>query len=124
MNYQLISYGLQHVDATDNSHAPFHLRPGRPLTLGVELPEDPSAGWEDDDLGTERFTLPPFEEEDEEPTLLGPESIVFELTRVVAIAPAPVMPITNVSRVHHRDDMTCFIEGPAYPRIMLAGDWT
>jgi hypothetical protein len=68
-------------------------RKNPPLTLGVELPKNPEAGWEDDDektdtgpvddlepigeLGPTYAEWPPMVigEHDEEPTMLGPEPV-------------------------------------------------
>lgn len=50
--------------------------------------------------------------------------VSFPLTRTVPITPAPVVPVSNVTRVHHRAGEAFVLSGPRYPRVLLKGDWS
>ncbi len=47
----------------------------------------------------------------------------FEL-RVRAVVPAPIVGVSNVTRVHHRIGEAYVLSGPRYPRVLLSGDWS
>lgn len=50
----------------------------------------------------------------------------FPLVRTIPITPAPIVPVSNVVRVHRRDEdgVTFVLSAPNYPRVLLKGDWS
>lgn len=48
----------------------------------------------------------------------------FPLARTVPLTPAPIVPVSNVTRVHHRAGEAFVLSGPSYPRVLLKGDWS
>lgn len=48
----------------------------------------------------------------------------FPLACIIPLTPAPIVPVSNVTRVHHRAGEAFVLSGPRYPRVLLKGDWS